>query len=219
MRDQPLIKGNTIYYFADPMCSWCWGFAPIISELYRSCKDHAKLHIVTGGLRAGETRPMDDQAKASIRHHWQAVEAATGQPFSYAFFEREGFVYDTAPACRAVVVMRNLSPDHVLDYFKTVQYAFYAENKDVTDMVVLAELTQRFDVNAEEFLASFTAPETGEALLEDFRITQVLGVPGFPAVLLQDVSGYTPLTAGYHSLNELKPVLERWLTGTQPSHE
>lgn len=213
MRDNPLIKDKAIHYFADPMCSWCWGFAPVISELHRSCEDRATLHIVTGGLRAGETRPMDDQARDIIRQHWQEVEAATDQPFSYAFFERERFVYDTAPACRAVVVMRDLSPPRVLDYFKTVQHAFYAENKDVTDMVVLVELAESFDVSAEQFLAAYTAPETGEVLLEDFRITQALGVPGFPAVLLQDTSGYTPLTAGYHSLNELKPVLERWLAG------
>jgi len=217
MREQALIRDKTIHYFADPMCSWCWGFAPVISEIHRSCEDVATLNIVAGGLRAGETRAMDDQAKAAIRHHWQNVEAASGQPFSYAFFEREGFVYDTAPACRAVIVMRDLSPGHVLKYFKTVQHAFYAENQDVTDMIVLTELAERFDVSAEQFLASYTAPETGEALLEDFRITQALGVPGFPAVLLQDTNGYTPLTAGYHPLDELKPALERWLAGTQPS--
>ncbi|MCP5364638.1 MAG: DsbA family protein [Hyphomicrobiales bacterium] len=214
MRDISAMKAKKIlHYFADPMCSWCWGFAPIISELHRSCDDHATLIIVTGGLRAGETRPMNDQTKDFIRQHWQAVEAATGQPFSYAFFEREGFVYDTALACRGVVAMRGLAPDLALDYFKTVQHAFYVENQDVTDMIVLAELAERFDVTPEQFLAAYTATDTGEALLEDFRTTQALGVPGFPAVLLQDASGFTPLTAGYHSLEELKPALDRWLAG------
>ena len=71
-------------------------------------------------------------AKAYVRHHWEQVEASTGQPFAYAFFAWEGFVYDTEPARRAVVAAQPLAPEATLVYLAAVQHVFYAENRDVT---------------------------------------------------------------------------------------
>ena len=35
--DKPIL-----WYFADPMCSWCWGFSPVISEIKKSYHHHGK---------------------------------------------------------------------------------------------------------------------------------------------------------------------------------
>ena len=66
-----------------------------------------------GGLRAGNTEPMTDKDKDYIRGAWAKVGEATGQPFDPSFFDRE-FVYDTEPACRAVVAARRLKPNMAL---------------------------------------------------------------------------------------------------------
>ncbi len=102
--------GKRIILFADPMCSWCWGFAPVISAIREEFAGLAPIRLVVGGLRAGETKPMDEKSKVYIRHHWEHVQSATGQPFDFEFFDRDGFVYDTEPACRASVAARNLAP-------------------------------------------------------------------------------------------------------------
>ena len=94
-----------LVYFADPMCSWCYGFAPVVAAVEQQFRGRLPLRLVMGGLRAGQTRPMRDADKEYIRDAWTRVNAASGQPFDFAFFEREGFVYDTEPACRAVVTM------------------------------------------------------------------------------------------------------------------
>ena len=93
-------------YFADPMCSWCYGFSPVITTLAERFSGRLPVRLVMGGLRAGNTRPMRPQDKDYIRGAWTRVGEASGQPFDFAFFEREGFIYDTEPACRAVVTMR-----------------------------------------------------------------------------------------------------------------
>ena len=41
-----------ILYFGDPMCSWCWGFAPVLKSIYEDFKADAPLSIVVGGLHA-----------------------------------------------------------------------------------------------------------------------------------------------------------------------
>ena len=42
-----------LLYFADPMCSWCYGFAPVIHTLSEHFTDRLPLRLVMGGLRAG----------------------------------------------------------------------------------------------------------------------------------------------------------------------
>ncbi|MFQ5523922.1 MAG: DsbA family protein, partial [Acidimicrobiia bacterium] len=38
-----------LIYVGDPMCSWCWGFAPEIEDL----ADEYPVEVVVGGLRPG----------------------------------------------------------------------------------------------------------------------------------------------------------------------
>jgi putative protein-disulfide isomerase len=200
-----------IFYFADPMCSWCWGFAPAIARILAQTHGRAPVRLVAGGLRVGATEPMDARAKAAIRGHWEHVQAATGQPFDFAFLAREGFVYDTGPACRATVAMRNLAPELSFAYLEALQRGFYANGRDVTDPAVLAAIAAPFCASADVFAAVYAAPEVEEATASDFRLTQALGIAGFPAVVLKDETGLVALTVGYQPFEDLEPALEAWL--------
>jgi len=76
------------------------------------------IRLVLGGLRPGTVDPMDDAMRVSIRDHWTHVHEASGQPFDFDFFERERFVYDTEPACRAVVAARKNKPSATMPLLK-----------------------------------------------------------------------------------------------------
>lgn len=199
-----------VLYFADPMCSWCWGFAPVIAALAAACTTDVPIRFCAGGLRAFERREMDARSRAYVRHHWEEVAAQTGQPFDFAFFEREHFVYDTEPACRAVVTMRNLAPASALAYLSAVQQAFYAGNRDVTGEDVLAELAAPF-ADADDFRAVFRAPEIEEATRADFQLVQGLGIQGFPTVVLQHDRQLVALTTGWQPFAALEAPLRAWL--------
>lgn len=205
-----------ILYFADPMCSWCWGFSPVIAAIAAACAGRVPIRLCAGGLRAGETRPMDDRSRAYVRHHWEQVATQTSQPFDFRFFERAYFVYDTEPACRAAVTMRNLAPEAALAYLAAVQRAFYAENRDVTTEAELAAVAAGF-VSPDDFRAVFHAPEVHEATQADFRLTQGLGIQGFPTVLLQDGRRLVTLTAGWQPYAALAQPLRAWLEGASDS--
>ncbi|MCZ6504367.1 MAG: DsbA family protein, partial [Actinobacteria bacterium] len=74
-----------LIYVGDPMCSWCWGFAPEIESL----ADEYPVEVVVGGLRPGPSaQPLDDRMAASLRHHWVEVSERTNQPFDTAFLGR-----------------------------------------------------------------------------------------------------------------------------------
>ena len=81
-----------LLYFVDPMCSWCWGFAPVIAQIAERYGGELPLRIFLGGLAVGVEKPLGDTGKAKIEEHWHHVEKESGQTFDYAFFDREGFV-------------------------------------------------------------------------------------------------------------------------------
>lgn len=201
-----------LIYIADPMCSWCWGFAPVITTIRSRFTDNVAIKIIVGGLRAGETRLLTEKGKHYIAQHWHNVHETTGQPFDFAFFAREGFVYDTEPACRAVVTVREFAPSAALDYFSALQEAFYANGRDIRQTEVLTAIAIACGVPADAFASRFDGPMIREATLDDFRLTQRLAVPGFPALLANESERLVPLTLGYSPLETLLPALQTWLT-------
>jgi putative protein-disulfide isomerase len=201
-----------LLYVADPMCSWCYGFAPVIEGLAEHFGDRLPVNLMMGGLRAGNTSPMTPEDKQSISGHWRKVAAATGQPFDYGLFERDGWIYDTEPACRAVVTMRLLNPRLALAYKSRVQQAFYAENRDTTAEPVLADIAAEAGVDREMFFAELVSPEARNATFRDFLTAQESGIRGFPTLLAGDGTGnYLVVTNGYRPLDGLPDALEKWL--------
>jgi putative protein-disulfide isomerase len=206
-----------LVYFADPMCSWCYGFSPVIAALAERFEDRLPLDVVLGGLRAGNTEPMRDKDKALIREHWTRVGQMTGQPFDMSFFDREGFVYDTEPACRAVVTARRLLPRMALPFMARIQQAFYAENRDMTAVREISQVAEEAGFDRGDFGAAFANSETRNETFRDFLTAQSLGIHGFPTLIAgSEERGYALLTNGYRPLEDLAEPLERWLAAGAP---
>ena len=90
-------------YIADPMCSWCYGFRPVISALAARFGGKLPLRLMMGGLRAGNREPWAPPTRTMCAPGLDARGRRHGPAFRYELFAREGFTYDTEPACRAVV--------------------------------------------------------------------------------------------------------------------
>jgi putative protein-disulfide isomerase len=200
---------SRLLYIADPMCSWCWGFSPVMDKVRDHFGQELPIRLLMGGLRPGTEEPMTLGKKMEIRDHWEHVQQASDQPFDFAFFDREEFIYDTEPASRAVVVVRRLEPDRVFDYFKSVQEAFYARNRDVTDPEVLAVIAVELGLDTEAFTAEFRTGQTITETWRDFETSRRLGVTGFPTLLAgSEDGGYEVITAGYRKWEAVKEAIE-----------
>lgn len=207
---------RTLWYFADPMCSWCWGFAPVIGAIREACADRVRIALMLGGLRPGTTEPMTPKLRDEILHHWHEVQRMTGQPFAFEGAMPEGFVYDTEPPSRAVIAVGEIRPEAVFPYFKSVQQAFYVQGRNVVQAEVLSELAQEHNIDSRLFLDRFQADAIRHKTRTHFEITRRSGVRGFPTVLLQDGTGTSGrlLTHGYRPFAELRPVIESWLASS-----
>jgi putative protein-disulfide isomerase len=204
-----------LIYFADPMCSWCWGFAPVIEAVHRTFGGILPIRLVLGGLRPGTTGAMSAEARRELAGHWTHVTQASGQPFDAGFVDREGFVYDTDPAARAVVLLRRDFPEKALAFLGHVQGAFYARNIDVTSAAVLADLAADFGMDRGDFLARFEDQDLKDETWRDYAISQRAGVTGFPTLVAgPSAEGtYGVVTRGFQPADQILPVLQRWVEG------
>lgn len=200
-----------LWYFADPMCSWCWGFSPVIETLRDEYRERMKIALVLGGLRPGETAPMTATGREDILHHWHAVQARTGQPFRFDGALTEGFVYDTEPACRAVVTVGGIEPTQIFAMFKAIQTAFYAEGRDVTQAGVLADLAAGLGVDDRTFLRDFDSGTAHARTQAHFRQTRQAGVRGFPTLIVQRDTQLHPVCSGCLPLGTVRTEIDRCL--------
>jgi putative protein-disulfide isomerase len=201
-----------LLYFADPMCSWCWGFEPVLRAVHSEFADRLKPVLILGGLRPYTETPMTEADKAEVREHWTHVAEASGQPFDYSFFERPRFVYDTEPASRAVVTMGALLGSPAFSYFAAVQRAFYAHNRDVTDAEVLLELAVANGADAGEFSSVFASAEAQRETFAHFQTAQRLGVTGFPTLAAANALGEgEAVAAGYAPYPAVRERIETFL--------
>ncbi|RDV16587.1 DsbA family protein [Pontibacter diazotrophicus] len=210
-KKQDLLDILHLIYIMDPMCSWCYGFAPVIKRLVKEQEGTMQLKLVMGGLRPGTEQPLDGPMKESIKHHWQDVEKVSGQPIDYNFFEREDFVYDTEPGCRAVVTVRYLKPDAEFEMVEEMQNAFYAQNQDITKPEVLAAIASRFDIDTESFLEKFNSEEMKEKTQQDFIIARHLQANAFPSLYLLNGTSVHLLSRGYRTYDGMSAHLRNTL--------
>jgi putative protein-disulfide isomerase len=195
---------------ADPMCSWCYGFGKEVTAL-REAIQGLELEVVVGGLRPGETAVMPRQQRVARLEHWSRVEAASGLPFNReAFLANDHLVYDTEPACRAVVTARRLAPAiDQLEVLRGIQRAFYVDGRDITQGEVLAEVASAvmgalgFATTPGDFLAAWQSAEAVTATQEDFLQARRWGISSFPSLLLEDGDRLYSVAPGYIDAQQL----------------
>ncbi len=203
----------SLIYIADPLCSWCYGFGPQLKALLAELPD-TPLDIVVGGLRAYNTEIMDDATRSMLLSHWRHVEEATGLPFRHEALSRPGFIYDTEPACRAVVAARQFAPLATLDVFHAIQHAFYAEAQEATDGEVLAKVAAAalqksgLAVEAAAFYAVWADEATAAATRDEFIQTQRWGISGFPTLVLEHGGKLDLVTSGFARTAVLRERLQ-----------
>ncbi|MDP1924120.1 MAG: DsbA family protein [Thiobacillus sp.] len=200
-----------LWYFADPMCSWCWGFSPVIEAVREAYHERLKIALVLGGLRPGTATPMTAAARDEILHHWHQVHARSGQPFRFDGALPDGFIYDTEPASRAVVTAGGIDPSQIFAMFKAIQTAFYAAGRDVTQPAVLAELAAGLGIDTAVFLHAFDSDAARAKTQAHFAQSRKAGVRGFPTLILQRGERIDRIADGYLPLDTVRAELDRLL--------
>lgn len=208
-------------YFADPMCSWCWGFSPVVQTLRRRYGDILPIRLVMGGLRPGTDQPMSQDARRQLRGHWVEIGELTGQPFGDGPLDLPGFLYNTDPAARAVVLARRTGAEVALDYLARLQGAFYAEGRNIVDPRVLAEIAAEFGFDTDAFRAALAEEALGQETWRDYAISQRAGVTGFPTLILGPKAdgAFALINRGYQGVDQVVAMVDALLATAERAAE
>ncbi len=198
----------TLFYFGDPMCSWCYGFAPELEKVVAEFSDRAEIELVMGGLRPYNTETMLD-LKDFLTGHWQEVNHRSGQLFTYDILNDPSITYDTEPPSRAVVLIRSLCPEHEMFFFKEVQKLFYQKNKNLHLTESYYPILDQIDVDKDAFKSGFESEEMKLKIKEDFAKSADFGVRGFPTLILQKGGEMFLISNGYATAKDLIEKINR----------
>jgi putative protein-disulfide isomerase len=203
-----------LIYFSDPMCSWCWGFSPVVEAIGARWGEALPIRLIMGGLRPGNVEPMSDKARGEVRGHWSKVTEASGQPFGESVVDRPGFIYDTDPAARAVVVARHSEPAMGLAYLRAAHRAFYVEGRDVTDLEILADLAEELGLDRAAFLTALGSEAAKQDTWNDYNLSMNAGVAGFPTVIIgpKPDGQYAMITRGFRPADAVLAAIDAWLS-------
>ncbi len=200
-----------LLYFSDPMCSWCWGFSPIMNRLKTRFEQQIPCSTVMGGLHTGESPALVEEYRNILQQHWREVEAKTGQPFDYQRAAPLGSVYNTEPPSRALVLVRRLAPHYEFEYLWSLQKAFYQDACDLSEVTILIDLAKEYGVEESAFVERFDSPTLKMATNMDFQLAREIQARAFPCIVLRADHDYTFVSVGYQEYEMLEPLIAGWL--------
>ncbi len=206
-------------YVGDPLCSWCYGFMPELEKLKNHYDGVFEFQLVVGGLRPYNEEIMDDKLRTFLREHWEEIGEKTGQSFKYDVLDWENFKYDTEPACRAVVVAREMKEEISFEFFEAVQKSFYASNNNPLEVETYMDIAAEFGLDRRAFWEKFSSDEMKKKTNQDFQISRQLKVKGFPSTLMYINGEWYMISRGYRKYEELRGIVEKTILSAEESEE
>ena len=206
-----------LFFVADPMCSWCWGFRSSWKALLKELPASVIITDLMGGLASDSDEPMDARTRAYIQHAWRSVAERTGAQFNHAFWKTCQPRRSTYPACRGVISAGLQSPGARTQYYDAVQIAYYLEARNPSEMSTLVSLAAEIGLDKDRFERDLQGQAVQEAFEKEQAQVRAFGVRGFPTIIWyrQDKNGQEQkelLSAGYVDKNTL---LNRWIKLTE----
>src|SRR5579859_8028319 len=96
---------KTLHYLFDPLCGWCYGAMPAVSDLIQTTDIAVEL-LPSGLFSGGGARPMDDDFAAYAWFNDQRIARLTGQRFTEQYHRRvlgdPQRLFDSGPATVAL---------------------------------------------------------------------------------------------------------------------
>ena len=199
-----------LYYVHDPMCSWCYGFAPALDRLLERMPEQIRVKRLLGGLAADSDLPMAVEMREGLQRTWRRIEERIpGTRFNFDFWTRCEPRRSTYRACRAVIAAR--AQNAALDRAMTaaVQRAYYREARNPSDRDTLIALATEIGAEPERFATALDAPQTQDRLDLEIAQARAIGVDSFPSLVLDDDGSRWRIPVAYTDADAMLRTMEQ----------
>ncbi|MFM2004646.1 MAG: hypothetical protein RLZZ09_301 [Pseudomonadota bacterium] len=180
---------SRLYYFLDPMCSWCWAFRPALRKIEAQLPENVELILMLGGLAADTDEPMPEAMRNKLQEIWRAIQLKVpGTEFNFRYWDVSTPRRSTYRACRAVIAAAQQG-DYGPAMIEAIQRAYYLKARNPSDGSTLIQLARDLHLDADRFARDLDHPNTQAELERQITVTKAYGVKGFPTLMLETAQG------------------------------
>ena len=174
---------HKLYYFHDPMCSWCWGYRPVADKLFAALPKDILLQKVVGGLAPDSDEPMPAEMRDEISNAWRRVQERLDTEFNFDFWDKCEPRRSTYPACRAVLAAAEQDCED--DMIDAIQRAYYLSARNPSDKETLLAVAEETGLDKQKFAADFESAAVEKTFQRHLKFTRLAGVRGFPTIMVK----------------------------------
>ncbi|MCB1844504.1 MAG: DsbA family protein, partial [Halioglobus sp.] len=185
----------TLYYFHDPMCSWCWGYRPSARQLFSALPRNVERVNILGGLAPDSDEAMPLAERAAIAAHWRRIENMLGTEFNHDFWSTCEPRRSSYPACRAVLAAARQGQEEAM--ILAIQEAYYLHAQNPSDDSTLLTLAESLDLDRARFNADLHSPSVNRELRGQVLFARQSPISGFPSLVLDINGNRAPISVDY----------------------
>jgi len=205
-----------IIYCYDAYCGWCYGFSPVIKELWLKHREEFDFETISGGMIPVEATKHIGTIAGYIQGAYQTVEQTTGVTFGKDYLwhifnpDESDWYPNSEMAAIAMAIFRELYPDQTIAFASDLQYALYEEGRDLTDKEAYRHLLEKYSIDADVFYQKLASEAYKEKAYYDFSLIKQLRVNGFPTVFLQlDDAKLYMIARGFSTLEDVEQRMNK----------
>ena len=190
-----------LYYIFDPLCGWCFGFSDEMDQVAERYGHQMEIRVLSGGMVTGDRVGPIGQTSAYIKEAYKTVEEATGVEFGQAFldhlFNDGSHIFSSLEPSIALVVVKELAPEHTLDFAADLHRAIYVDGLPSTRFESYAAYAEKYGLDRNEFLRMCRDPEMKRKAEVEFTLAANLGATGFPTLVYYNGRDLQVVSRGY----------------------
>lgn len=205
-----------IIYCYDAYCGWCYGFSPVIKELWLKHREQFDFETISGGMIPVEATKHIGAIAEYIQGAYQTVEQMTGVKFGKDYLwhifnpDESDWYPNSEMSAIAMAIFRELYPDQTIAFASDLQYALYEEGRDLTDKEAYRHLLEKYSIDADVFYQKLASEAYKEKAYYDFSLIKQLRVNGFPSVFLQlDDAKLYMIARGFSTLEDVEQRINK----------
>lgn len=198
-----------VYYVHDPMCSWCWAFAPTLKQLQARMPEGVEFRRLLGGLAPDTDEPMSDELREMVQGSWRRIlQHVPETELNFAFWTDCVPRRSTYPSCRAVIAARQQGAAFEVPMNTAIQRAYYTQARNPSDESTLVELAGEIGLDVERFREALGSEAVHQALEAEIAQAREMDVESFPAIVFEDRKGVRPIPLTYTDASPMLDAIE-----------
>lgn len=181
------MKQGRLVYGYDALCGWCYGAIPAVRHL-KEVFPNLEIEVLPGGLVTGERIRPYSGLLDYIRGAADNLERVTGRRPSPEFFELisqpQPPVASSLQPSDAVRQVKEIAPDHALEFAHLLQEAHFEAGQDLNDPKVYHDITDRLELPRVQTHEWHDQSAMEDRLASMFQNARDLGISSFPSYVL-----------------------------------